>query len=755
MFGSLDKKVSQYLKNYDSKLLYKAFLHAYKYHSWEKSITWIDAIEHLLETSNKLAELSADLNSIIASLFLKINHNEKSLVSIEKKFWKEVVMLIRWVQEISNYGNKNNHANLFDLVFLKKFFKLAWKDIRVFLIKICERITTLEMVKNIDKDERIIKANETLNIYVPLIKILWIWKYIWNVEDLCYKYIDPTEFNRIDELVSKKKDFLNLKMAWISKNINGLLVSNNIEGEIESRIKTIYSINRKIKRKHIPLSWVHDLVAVRIIVPKKRDAYVLLWIIHSDYKSREWRTKDYISAPKPNWYQSIHTTVEDNSGFVFEVQIQTKQMYTFNMYGLASHNSYKWLPSEHKSFPRWMKNILAKQKQWFNWEQIIESLSPGIIKDNITCTTPKGKELELPKRSTIIDFAFKLHTRIGPKVTSAYVNDEFIDNLSFTLQDWDNVNLLLSEKNIDYPIHYFSYLTTHSAKKYIKSTLKDQSEEKRVSFWKILINEKLAILWYKPFDSLPKFMRKGIEKKLWFSNSKKLYLEVWNWNVDIDKILNILYHYEDDDKKYQRRISLKIIFKNKDYKNIQQLFDLFHNLDIHVIKNSYTGLKTYVDLYIKDLPSLYELIAEVSRLPNVFNVKRIFIWRVWTFLWLLSFVSLFIILSPGIVFFVDKQYAINEWLYSLIFYINIAFFVSILYFFKYIARVTLPGLLKRDIFWLGMVGLNTVILLTVIWESLYIYETSNTILFISLTLFLYWLTMFEYLDSKWFDNDNS
>ncbi len=753
-YETLEHKIALYLDDRNFVLLRKAFHYAYKYHAWEKSFSWSDRIVHLLETADRLADLSADYHSIVACLFLKLEkNNEHTSKDISKKFGKDIASIVAWVENISEY-NIPDSTKALDLVFLKDFFEIAGKDIRVFLVKICERINTLERMDFVINEQTVSKAQETLNIYVPLIKILWIWKYIWNVEDLCYKYIDPAEYNRLDSLLEKQKDFLKNKQDTLYKDIKEALKKHTISASIESRLKTIYSINNKIKKKHIPLSGIFDLIAFRIIVKKKKEAYLVLGMIHSLYKSKDWRIKDYISSPKPNGYQSIHTTISDYEGYVFEIQIQTHQMHRFNMYGMASHNSYKGLPSDHKAFPKWMKDLLQQQKKWFDWQAIIESLSEWVLKDTIICMTPKWKEIELPRKSIILDFAFKLHTKIGEKVIWAYVNDEYIDNLRYTLQQWDTINLILSEKKVNYPVNYFSYLQTQSARKIFRKSLQNQSESQILSFGKVLINEKMSLSGYKPFDALPKVMRNSIQEKLGVKNSTELYLEIGRWNIEIDKLLVILYNNYNDGYKYKNKISIKITFKKKDYKNIQALFDLFHNLDIHLISVSYKGLKVDAQLHVDTLSQLHELIAEVSRLPNVYEVKRQFIARVLVFLILLFFVSVFIVLSPWIIFLIAERYSLSEAFYAIFFYINIWFFIAMLYFFKYIARVTLPWLIKRNIFWLGMFLLNTVILITVIWQSMYVFETGSSVFFISITLILYGLTTFEYLDSKWFDDNN-
>ena len=745
LFRTLEENVQTYLKGYDNKLLNKAFKYAYLHHKNQKTASWDIYVIHLLKTSIKLSEVYADLPSIITWLLHDIirdtNVTEKK---IEKNFWKEVAKLVVWVTRISEIPYEE-WMSAQDLDFVKKIFKIAEKDIRVFLIKICERIDIINNLEFFDDNIQKIKAQETLDIYVPLIKIFGIWKYIWNIEDICFRYLEISEYKRLEKIIAKQKDSFENKIEIFKDIITTWLFEKNIKSEVKWRIKTLYSINNKLKRKHIPLSGVYDLIALRIIVSNKVEAYIALWVVHSQFKSKKNRIKDYISSPKPNGYQSIHTTVSDEDDFIFEIQIQTQQMYKYNVFGLASHISYKGLSPNKDLYPQWMKKLLSQQKNAFSWEKFIESIKPNSLKNTIICTTPKWKEIELPKKSTVLDFAFKVHSWVWKRSVWAWVNDEYVDNLVYKLEDWDKVELELWENESNYPVRFLSFLKTTIAQKSLKNIFKNKSEAKRKSLWKHLLQDRMELVWYKPFEGMPRVIKKQVTDNFKVNSIEAFYLELGSWNIDVDKVINYVYNLQQDHQKYKTTVSLKIVFKKKNNKNVHLLFDVFHNLNIQIININYKWISAHADAHVLNLENLYELLAELSRLPNVSRVKRTFTYKIWTFLVILIFISVFIVFSPIVLFHFGGDYSISSEAYKILLYVSMWLFIFLLYYFKFIAKISLPGLIKQKAFWSWMFWLNTFILASVIWWVVNIYTQKDSIFLFSVIVLLYWLTSFEYL----------
>lgn len=751
LYSELNEKISMYLEKYDEKTLFKAFKYAYNKHWKQKTICGRAYIVHLLGTAIRLAELRTDLPSIITAILHDVVIDAwVDIHEVKQKFWKEVSKLVEWITAITQIPYEEWMTTR-ELPYLKRLFKEWWKDLRVLLIKISDRIDFIQSIDCLEPEKKKLKARETLDIYVPMIRLFWIWKYIGNIEDLCYRYLEPEEFMRLDSILQKKEASLTSKITDYTEKIWHTLTNKEVENTIEWRIKTIYSISKKIQKKHIPFSWIYDLVALRVVVNKKRDCYIVLSVLHSLFKSKENRIKDYISAPKPNGYQSLHTTVSDSEWFHFEVQIQTKQMYSYNIFGLASHDSYKWFSTTHSSFPKWMKTLLKQQKSTLFWKDIIEHINPNVLKDTIICTTPKWKEIELPKKSSILDFAFKVHSDFWRRVTGAWVNNEYIEDLVYMLHDWDQITLTLQEEDSDYPIKYLSYIKTEWALKHLRKMFKTKSKKTRSLLWRHILNERMELLWYKPFSSMPNIIKKKVESDFDVANVNELYLEIGWWNIDVDRIINSVYHEKNDTEKYKSVVSLKVAFKKKSHQNINSLFHVFHELDIEIIAVHYKWITTNIDLHVKNLELLHELLAEILRTPNVSSVRRRLTGKIWFFIFILILVSGFIVLSPFVLLLISKYFSLSPLVYQIMFYSTTGVFVFLLYFFKSIVRVTLPWLIKQNIFWVWMFILNTFILATVIWWAISQLWNDNPVFFFSLTLLLYWVTLFEYLDSKWLD----
>lgn len=732
----------------DKKLLYMAFSFAYKKHKNEKNIDWELIINHILKTTIILISIIKEIKIALSSI---LHHclilNEEENKYIEKHFSLEVLNILKWFKALTDIKYKEGEITQNPTLF-NHFLKASWNDIRVFLIKICSRLDFIKNFKNLSTEEKKKSSIETLEIYIPLIRLFWLNKYIKDIEDLCFKNIKPKEYGEVEKILLEKKEFLENKIGNIKESIKDLAIENDIDIKLEWRIKSIYSLAKKMNTKKVPISGIYDLIALRIITNTKKEAYIFLWLIHSIFKSKENRIKDYISSPKPNWYQSIHTTVIDNEWYIFEIQIQTKQMYEFNIFWIASHNLYKWTIKNPKSYPEWMKKIHNDKKKYILWDNISDLFNNTFASNTIICITPNFNRIELPKNSTILDFAFKIHTNFWNRVAGAWVNWEFIQNLVYILKNNDRIKLDLQKKEINFDIKYISKVKTKVAKKNIILSFKSKSEQKVEELWKFLLDERTELLEYRTFDKMPKILRKNILEKNNIENKEKLYYEIWTWNISLDKIVKQISNLEENKWKYKTIVKLVIKFKVINYKNINLLFNVFHNHNINIINIDYKWINTIIEINVANTELLNDLLVEIWRLPNIYKVKRIFSTNVKRFIIIFSLFTLWTLTHPLVIIFSNSIFNIPELLYKVLFYTNILFFISMIYFLKYIAKVSLPWLIWRNLFWKLMFLLNTFNLIIVIFESIYILKDQNIILLFSLVLLLYWLTFFEYLDSK-------
>ena len=744
-YKSLEDKFE---KNKEKKLLYSAFLFAYKKHKDQKNIDWKEVIVHLINTAliafSIIKEVKISIFSLLHHSFELEEEEEKIL---EKNFWKEILKFLKWLkalkQEKYNKWDIEKNPNLF-----AHFLKLAENDIRVFLIKICSRLEYIESIRKLSMKPKKQVAIETLEIYIPLIRLFGLNRYIRDIEDICYKNIKPKEYKQVEQIIKEKKEFLEDKIENLKEIINDIAFENNLNIKLEARIKSIYSIAKKMENKKVPISGIYDLIALRIITKTKKEAYIFLWLVHSVFKVKENRIKDYISAPKANGYQSIHTTVIDKDWYIFEIQIQTQQMYEFNIFGMASHNLYKWTIKNPKSFPEWMKKIHFNKKKYFLSENITDLFNNTFASNKIICFTPKFDKIELPKNSTIIDFAFKVHTRFWQKLKWAWINWEYIKNLVYILKDKDRVQLDLQEKDTNFKIEYLSKVKTKIAKKNIILSFKNKKEEKVEELWKYLLDQRTNLLEFKTFDKMPKVLQNQILEKNNFENKKQLYFAIWIGISSVDKVIKQINNLEWNNLKYKTIVKLIIKFKINNYKNINSIFNVFHNHNVNIINIDYKWIIAETEINVKNLETLNDVIIEISRLPNIYSVVRVFSSKMKKFILIFWLFTLWTIFHPLVIIWLNHFFDISKYIYNWFFYFNIIFFILMIYFLKHIAKISLPGILSENFFWKAMFLLNTFTLITVWFESIYLIKNQNIILLFSFIILLYWLTIFEYIDFK-------
>lgn len=477
----LDKKRERFFnlvgENYypdDLELVKLAYDFAATAHQSQTRMSGEPYIVHPLATAQKLAELNLDVPTIIAGLLHDIpEETEITVEQIEKDFGKEIAHLVDGITKLGKikYRGIERYAEN-----LRKMFVAMSDDIRVIFIKFADRIHNLKTLAALPpvKQQRI--ATESLEIYAPIADRLGMGQIKGEMEDLAFPYVYPQAYNWLLKIIPREYRTREKYLAQVKKLLEQELKNNHITSEtvsIHGRTKHLYSLYKKLLRPDInkDISKIYDLVALRIVLPTIGDCYSTLGIIHKLYKPFPGRIKDYIAQPKPNGYQSLHTTVFADNGQIIEFQIRTTKMHEEAEFGIAAHWHYK----EHqgnidKKNTNWIKELVKWQQEIRDNEQFISSIKLDVFQNRIFVFTPKGDVIDLPEKSTPIDFAYHVHSWVGDKCVGAKINNQMV-NLGAELKNGDIVEII-TDKNRPGPSEDWLELTkTSMAKTKIKSAI--------------------------------------------------------------------------------------------------------------------------------------------------------------------------------------------------------------------------------------------------------------------------------------------
>lgn len=457
----------------DTELIELAYEFALKAHGNQKRKSGEPYIQHSLHTAFVLAQIKADLPSVVAGLLHDVPEDtEYTLEDVEKNFGKEIAFLVEGITKLSKikYRGVERYKES-----LRKMFIAMAQDLRVILIKFCDRLHNLRTLDALPEEKRIRIAKETMEIYAPIAGLLGIWRLKWQIEDICFKHIYPNEFKKIEYKYEVEKKAEHNKLIHQIKNILGQkLNEEEISYKIEGRFKHLYSIFKKMQKKDRRFDEIHDVFALRVIVPTISDCYKVLGIIHSLWKPKTDRIKDYIAVPKPNGYQSLHTTVFGPSKKAVEFQIRTMEMHEEALYGIAAHWYYKQKSGEnikHTKQPSWVSEIINIQRQSLNTNDFINKIVGGVFQDRIFVFSPKGDVFDLIEGSTPIDFAYSVHTEIGNKTVGSLVNDKMAP-LDYQLKNGDVVEIITENKRKGPNRDWLKFVKTNRAKDKIKQATK-------------------------------------------------------------------------------------------------------------------------------------------------------------------------------------------------------------------------------------------------------------------------------------------
>lgn len=449
-------------------------------------------IIHPLCVAIILAELELDKESIIAGLLHDVVEDTvMTSEDVEKEFGSEVALLVDGVTKLTQLNYEHDKIEV-QAENLRKMFLAMAKDIRVIMIKLADRLHNMRTMQYQSPAKQIEKSRETMEIYAPIAHRLGISKIKVELDDLSMKYLMPDVYNDLVEQVNLNRPGREAFIKSIIKEV-GMHISNaGIEAEIDGRVKHFFSIYRKMVNQNKTLDQIYDIFAVRIKVDTVKDCYAALGVIHEMYKPIPGRFKDYIAMPKPNMYQSLHTTLIASNGQPFEVQIRTYEMHRTAEYGIAAHWKYKegksGAPSNEEAKLSWLRQMLEWQTEMSDNKEFLSSIKSdlNLFSDNIYCFTPTGDVKNLPAGSCPVDFAYSIHSAVGNKMVGARVNGKLV-TIDYELKSGDRVEIITSQNSKGPSRDWLNIVKSTQARNKINQWFKQELKEDNILKGKELI----------------------------------------------------------------------------------------------------------------------------------------------------------------------------------------------------------------------------------------------------------------------------
>lgn len=496
MLEMLVKKIKENCVNINMDMVDKAYNLAFEAHKEQKRDSGEPYIIHPIEVATILAELGMDTSTIVAGLLHDvIEDTEYTYDDIKNLFGEEVANLVSGVTKITKMEYKSKEEQQADN-FRKMLLAMA-DDIRVIIIKLADRLHNMRTLKYRKKEKQKKTAMETLDIYAPLAHRLGISKIKWELEDLSFRYLHEEEYYDLVKQVAEKRTEREIYIKKIIEDMYNKLEEAGIDSDIDGRPKHFFSIYKKMATKNKSIEQIFDLTAIRVLVNTVKDCYEVLGIVHTIYKPIPGRFKDYIAMPKPNMYQSLHTTVIGPQGKTFEIQIRTFEMHRTAEYGIAAHWKYKEGDNngetKEKNFESklvWLRDMLEFQKETADAQEFIEGFKIDLFTDEIFLFTPKGVVIDLPNGATPIDFAYRIHTDIGNKCVGAKVNGKIVP-LDYKLKTGEIVEVLTSNNAKGPNMDWLNIAKSNQAKSKIRSWFKKAKKEENISKGKELFEKEL------------------------------------------------------------------------------------------------------------------------------------------------------------------------------------------------------------------------------------------------------------------------
>lgn len=772
---SLAEELFQRIRAYSAEIDIKKLRAAYEFaklaHQGQLRKSGEPYLVHPLRTVQILTNFHVDEDTLIAAFLHDVPEDTTIPVSeIEKKFGQKIAYLVDGITKLSKvyYQERMEQRQIESL---KKLFIHSAEDLRVILIKLADRLDNMRTLRFIaDEKKRTRIARETLEIYVPIANLLGIGEIRSELEDLSFEQLHPMDYANLKREVEENIEERNFILDEMIRLTDKEFHKNNIEAEIIGRPKTLYSIYQKLQSKQT-IYQIEDLIAIRVIIPTRKDCYQVLGIIHRLFKPKIGRVKDYIAVPKPNGYQSLHTTVFGLNGSIVEFQIRTRYMHLEAEYGIAAHYFYKYSDEEElaslmQQRASWVQRILEIQKDNKDPHHFLENLKLDVFQDRIFVFSPKGDVIDLPRGACVIDFAYAIHTDIGNHITKAEING-MIFPVTGTLGSGDTVRIITG-KDSKPEREWLHFAKTSLAIHRIKEYLKREPVEKKISVGKKFLQKEFDRIGKNFLEELTQKRMCILAQKLGLKTMDEIQIAIGEGTIEPNKIIETLYESRALDQEtipqfikkregrnptFRSRVGLRIVGDNSknQFREISRTLNALHIPIVKLIIDRPWHLKCdrcRVTVLVKNYNELSQIFESLEQLEGIKGISRLFFRRKIIFFIYSIFTTAVWLSHPFLVHMALSRWTYVQALANTLIYGGLIMLFGLVLYLKKLTRRSFPELAETAYYWPFLYILTTLALFTIFGEILFFELHFNWVMGLGLIVGLYALLTASYISYK-------